>query len=134
MVLHKKEKSSDTKPIKIKHLAGQKFGYFKGKGFYLHNALPLSKRYADVAKEMFAFEGKEGVRFQGRKTYTAGQYQKAIASKSKARIYSKGASIELMKRITMGTKLTQETLDNMADAIWEYLNKPLLANNENVAL
>ena len=61
--------------------------------------------------------------YQTRKTYTAGQYQKAIASKSKARIYSKGASIELMKRITMGTKLTQETLDNMADAIWEYLNK-----------
>ena len=61
--------------------------------------------------------------YQTRKTYTAGQYQKAIASKSKARIYSKGASIELMKRITMGTKLTQETLNDMTDAIWEYLNK-----------
>ena len=100
--MHKKEKYSDTKPIKIKHLAGQKFGYSKGEGFYLHNALPLSKRYADVAKEMFAFEGKEGVRFQGRKTYTAGQYQKAIASKSKARIYSKGASIEMMGLIGAG--------------------------------
>lgn len=61
--------------------------------------------------------------YQTRKTYTAGQYQKGIASKSKARIYSKGASIELMKRITMGTKMTPETMAEMTDAVWEYLNK-----------
>jgi hypothetical protein len=68
-------------------------------------------------------KGEQDVKLQTRKTYTAGQYQKGIASKSKARIYSKGASIELMKRITMGTKLTQETLNDMTDAVWEYLNK-----------
>ncbi|MBO7169847.1 MAG: hypothetical protein J6W28_01565 [Clostridia bacterium] len=86
--MHKKEKSSDTKPIKIKHLAGQKSGYCKGEGFYLHDALPLSKRYADVAKEMFAFEGKDGVGFSSRSKESIDNGRKEVYnSKRKVRSY-----------------------------------------------
>ena len=53
-----------TKPIEIKHLGGQTFGdYGSGQGFYLHDALPLSQRYAEVVKKLFAFENAKGVSY-----------------------------------------------------------------------
>ena len=56
-----------TKPIEFKQLKGQNFGqYSRGDGFFLHDVLPLSKRYADVAKELFSIEPKGGIRFQER--------------------------------------------------------------------
>ena len=58
-----------TKPIEIMRLEGQDFGdYKRGAGFYLHNMLPLSERYADVAREMFSFDSADGVRFSDRAT------------------------------------------------------------------
>ena len=58
-----------TKPIEIMKLEGQDFGdYKRGLGFYLHNMLPLSERYADVAREMFSFDSADGVRFSDRDT------------------------------------------------------------------
>ena len=80
MVLHKKEKSPPRKEDVLRagndinkvrtFNARRDVGNAKGLGFYLHDALPLSKRYADVAKEMFAFDSKEGVKFQGRSKQT----------------------------------------------------------------
>ena len=53
-----------TKPISIMNLRGQNFfNIGRGVGFYLHDMLPLSKRYAEVAKEYFAGETKRGVKF-----------------------------------------------------------------------
>lgn len=44
-----------TKPISVMKIKGQDFGgYRKGDGFYLHDALPLSERYADVVREVFS--------------------------------------------------------------------------------
>ena len=57
----------NTKPIEMMHLIGQNFGgYGHGVDFFLHDMLPLSKRYADVAKELFSIEPKNGVRFSDR--------------------------------------------------------------------
>ena len=56
-----------TKPIEIMHLKGQNFGsYQSGTDFFLHDMLPLSQRYADVARQVFSFDGKNGVRFSDR--------------------------------------------------------------------
>lgn len=109
-----------TKPIDIKHLGGQKFGYSKGLGFYIHDMLPLSKRYADVAREMFSFDSDTGVRFSARPKQ--GQVQKRIAEISEERVYSKKGAMELAKRITLGSNLTMKSLDDIANSIWGYLN------------
>lgn len=54
----------NTKPIEMMHLKGQEFAkYHKGTDMYLHNMLPLSKRYADTARELFANKPKSGIRF-----------------------------------------------------------------------
>ena len=56
-----------TKPIEIMRLKGQSFGeYGKGYDFYLHDALPLSERYAGVVKELFSFDNNKGVMFSDR--------------------------------------------------------------------
>jgi hypothetical protein len=56
-----------TKPIEMMHLQGQRFGEYKqGTDFFLHDMLPLSQRYADVAREVFSHDPKGGVRFQER--------------------------------------------------------------------
>ncbi len=53
-----------TKPIEFMSLKGQRFGeYRKGTDMYLHDALPLSQRYADVARGLFTTETKSGVRY-----------------------------------------------------------------------
>lgn len=53
-----------TKPISIMNLRGQNFfNIGRGVGFYLHDMLPLSKRYAGVAKEYFAGTPKRGVQY-----------------------------------------------------------------------
>jgi hypothetical protein len=57
----------NTKPIETMHIEGQRFGsYKKGTDFFLHDVLPLSQRYADVARQVFSFDGKDGVRFSDR--------------------------------------------------------------------
>ena len=56
-----------TKPISTMRLKGQKFeSYRQGTNFYLDNMLPLSERYAGVAREVFAFDPKDGIRFSDR--------------------------------------------------------------------
>lgn len=56
-----------TKPVDMMQLKGQNFGnYGRGNGFFLHDMLPLSKRYAEVAKQLFSIEPKGGVRFSDR--------------------------------------------------------------------
>ena len=57
----------NTKPIEIKQLKGQNFGGIgRGTGFFLHDMLPLSARYAEVAKSLFSLDPKNGVRFSDR--------------------------------------------------------------------
>lgn len=54
----------NTKPIDFMSLKGQKFEkYHKGTDMYLHNMLPLSKRYSDVARELFTNKPKSGVQY-----------------------------------------------------------------------
>ena len=54
----------NTKPIEIMHLKGQVYGeYQKGTDMFLHNMLPLSKRYADTARGLFTNKPKSGIRF-----------------------------------------------------------------------
>ena len=43
-----------TKPIDMLWLNGQEFGAGNGTSFVLHDILPLSSNYADIAKEIFA--------------------------------------------------------------------------------
>ena len=45
-----------TKPIDYIRLKGQRFSNGKGLDFSITNALPLSMRYADAAREMFSFD------------------------------------------------------------------------------
>lgn len=53
-----------TKPVDFMRLEGQRFSdYQKGVGFYLHDLLPLSKRYADTARDLFTTKPKKGVQF-----------------------------------------------------------------------
>lgn len=53
-----------TKPIEFMPLKGQEFEDYKvGSNIYLHNALPLSKRYAEVASKIFTQTPQNGVRF-----------------------------------------------------------------------
>ena len=53
-----------TKPVEFMRLEGQRFSdYQKGAGFYLHDLLPLSKRYADTARDLFTTKPKKGVQF-----------------------------------------------------------------------
>ena len=55
---------SNTKPVDIMRAKGQRFSaYAHGQDFYLHNMLPLSKRYADTAKALFTNKPKSGVQF-----------------------------------------------------------------------
>ena len=54
----------NTKPIEMMKLNGQKFAeYQQGTDFYLHNMLPLSERYADVARQVFVSKPKSGIQF-----------------------------------------------------------------------
>lgn len=56
-----------TKPVRIMQLKGQDFGYHgRGEGFFLHDMLPLSKRYAEVAKKLFSYDPQRGVRYSER--------------------------------------------------------------------
>lgn len=58
-----------TKPIEFMHLKGQNFGgQAHGTDMYLHNMLPLSQRYADLARKLFTSNPKSGIRFQERAT------------------------------------------------------------------
>ena len=67
IIISRKDQYWQTKPIEAMKLEGQDFGdYKKGVGFFLHNMLPLSERYADVAREMFSFDSTDGVRFSDR--------------------------------------------------------------------
>ena len=52
-----------TKPIEFMSLKGQRFEYRKGVDMYLHNMLPLSKRYADTARELFTTKPKSGIQY-----------------------------------------------------------------------
>ena len=57
----------NTKPINMMHLEGQYFNQSnKGRDFYLHDALPLSNRYASVVTELFSHQPQNGVRFSDR--------------------------------------------------------------------
>ena len=48
----------NTKPIYMMRVEGQKFDkYHSGTGFYVHDMLPLSKRYADAVKQVFSQVG-----------------------------------------------------------------------------
>lgn len=50
------------KPVDMMRAKGQKFSAYEyGHDFYLHDMLPLSKRYADTAREMFTNKPKKGV-------------------------------------------------------------------------
>ena len=54
----------NTKPIDMMRLKGQVFGdYQKGTDMFLHNMLPLSKRYADTARGLFTTKPKSGVQY-----------------------------------------------------------------------
>ncbi len=56
-----------TKPVEFMHLKGQQFGgHAKGTDMYLHNMLPLSERYADLARKFFTNNPKSGIQFQER--------------------------------------------------------------------
>lgn len=56
-----------TKPIGFMSVKGQRFGeYRKGTDMYLHDMLPLSKRYAEVTKSLFANTPKSGIQFSDR--------------------------------------------------------------------
>ena len=58
-----------TKPIDFMHLKGQNFGRnANGTDMYLHDMLPLSQRYADLARKFFTNDPKSGIRFQERST------------------------------------------------------------------
>lgn len=58
-----------TKPIDFMSLKGQNFGdYRKGTDMYLHDMLPLSKRYADVMKGLFASKPKSNIQFSDKDT------------------------------------------------------------------
>lgn len=53
-----------TKPIEFMSLTGQQFQERrKGLDMFLHNMLPLSQRYADVAREVFTNTPKSGIQF-----------------------------------------------------------------------
>ena len=55
---------SNTKPVDMMRAKGQKFSEYEyGHDFYLHDMLPLSKRYADTAKALFTNKPKSGVQF-----------------------------------------------------------------------
>ncbi len=67
IIISRNDQYWQTKPIEVMKLEGQDFGdYKRGAGFFLHNMLPLSERYADVAREMFSFDTTDGVRFSDR--------------------------------------------------------------------
>jgi len=67
IIISRNDQYWKTKPIEVMHLEGQDFGdYKRGTDFFLHNMLPLSERYADVAREMFSFDTTDGVRFSNR--------------------------------------------------------------------
>ena len=58
----------NTKPVSIKKIGGQEFDrYHGGIDFYVHDMLPLSKRYADAATKLFS-EVNGSVRFSGHET------------------------------------------------------------------
>ena len=45
----------NTKPISMMDINGQEFGkYHTGTGFYAHDMLPISKRYADAVRQLFS--------------------------------------------------------------------------------
>jgi hypothetical protein len=53
-----------TKPIEFMSLTGQQFQeHRKGLDMFLHNMLPLSQRYADVAREVFTNPPKNGIQY-----------------------------------------------------------------------
>lgn len=53
-----------TKPIDFMSLIGQRFAeHRKGTDMFLHDMLPLSQRYADVARELFTNKPKSGVQY-----------------------------------------------------------------------
>ena len=57
----------NTKPIERMRLEGQRFSdYEKGSNFSITSMLPLSARYADVAKEVFTQETESGIKYQER--------------------------------------------------------------------
>lgn len=58
----------NTKPIDIMKLKGQEFGAnAHGIDMFLHNMLPLSNRYADIARKYFTTPTKSGVMYSERK-------------------------------------------------------------------
>jgi hypothetical protein len=53
-----------TKPIEFMSLTGQQFQeHRKGLDMFLHNMLPLSQRYADIAREVFTNTPKNGIQY-----------------------------------------------------------------------
>ena len=57
----------NTKPVERMRLEGQRFSdYQKGSNFSITSMLPLSARYADVAKELFTQETDSGIRYSDR--------------------------------------------------------------------
>lgn len=58
----------NTKPIDIMKLKGQEFGAnAHGTDMFLHDMLPLSNRYADIARKYFTTPTKSGVMYSERK-------------------------------------------------------------------
>ena len=57
VIIHPRETSYNryhTEPIRLLHLNGQEFEGGRGAGFNVYNAIPLSERYGDIAKEVFS--------------------------------------------------------------------------------
>lgn len=71
----------NTKPIERMRLEGQRFfDYEKGSNFSITSMLPLSARYADVAKELFTQKTDSGIKYQTRNGTTQKAFSKALTS------------------------------------------------------
>lgn len=82
----------NTKPVEYMRLKGQQFSdYEKGANFGIYSMLPLSVRYADVAKELFTQETESGIKYQEREEDLSerGILAKALESAAQGEIEAK---------------------------------------------
>lgn len=145
-----------TKPISIMHLKGQTFTYRsedgeiyrrKGSDFFLHNMLPLSERFADAARQLFAFEGNKGVKFSlpldgsgdstfdpravldkgtpratGKANMTVAQLARVLANNTRMKVFSRQEALKIVNNFSASDLLTEKTRNELATQIWTLLN------------
>ena len=119
----------NTKPIEFMRLKGQYFGeYRSGTDMYLHDMLPLSKRYADTARELFTNKPKSEIQFSERDPDYAEELEKLnkTLEKENAKLKEDKQNLKellaLQKKVTNGKMFTQTSVIAAAKKLMKYAN------------